>query len=334
SQPDSWHQYGPAVAESNQACYSFSISPGFYKANETSPRLARDPARWAVNVRDMVNSGAPWQLVTTFNEWGEGSSVESAAEWQSSSGAGTYLDALGAAVGSTPAPQPAPQPQPQPQPQPSGSSGDPVVAAAGDIACDPTSSLFNGGNGSSSSCRQKWTSDLLLNMPNLKAVLTLGDNQYETNALSQYMGAFDLSWGRVKSLIRPAIGNHEYLTSGATGYFQYFGTSAGDPLKGYYSFDVGSWHLLSLNSECSHIGGCGSGSPEEQWVKADLAAHPNACTLAYWHEPRFSSGEHGDAQQMATIWNDLVAGHADVVMSGHNHDYERFDPIGVTPQGT
>jgi len=346
NQPGSWHQYAPAAAEDHQAGFSFAISPGFYKGNEASPRLARDTARWATNARNMVASAEPWQLVTTFNEWGEGTSVESATEWPSSSGAGTYLDAVRTAVGTGSPPSSPPPPTtttttPTPPttitttapvtPPPSGS--DPVVAAAGDIACDPTSSLFNTGLGTSSACRQKWVSDLLLSMAP-KAVLTLGDNQYESNTYAQFLASFDPSWGRVKSLIHPGIGNHEYLTSGAAGYFQYFGSAAGDPSKGYYSYDVGSWHLLALNSECSHIGGCSAGSPQETWVKQDLASHPSQCVLAYWHEPRFSSGQHGDAQQMATIWNDLVAGHADVVMSGHNHDYERFEPIGSTPAGT
>jgi hypothetical protein len=296
----------------------------------------------------MVASGEPWQLVTTFNEWGEGTSVESADEWKSASGLGAYLDAIRAAVGSGSAPPPTtttttPVTTPTPgttttpttttTPSPPPSSGDPVIAAAGDIACDPTASTFNNGVGSSNSCRQKWVSDLLLAM-SPTAVLTLGDNQYESNTIAQYQASFDPSWGRVKSKIHPGIGNHEYLTSGAAGYFQYFGSAAGDPAKGYYSFDVGSWHILALNSECSHVGGCGAGSAQEQWLKADLAAHTNACTLAYWHEPRFSSGQHGDAQQMAVLWNDLAAAHADVVLSGHNHDYERFEPIGATPAGS
>jgi hypothetical protein len=212
---------------------------------------------------------------------------------------------------------------------------DPTIVAAGDIACDPSSN-----SGAPSTCDQGNTAALIRSLAPA-AVLTLGDNQYESNTLTAYNAVFDPTWGAahraVNAPIHPAIGNHEYLTSGATGYCSYFGAAAGcggsSATKAYYSYDIGAWHLISLNSECSHIGGCSAGSPEETWLKADLAAHPNACTLAYWHEPRFSSGEHGDAQQMATIWNDLVAGHADVVLSGHNHDYERFDPIGATPSG-
>ena len=210
---------------------------------------------------------------------------------------------------------------------------DPVVAAAGDIACDPTDIAFNGGLGTSTRCREQYTSDLLVQLAP-DAVLPLGDTQYENGAYSKYLQSYDPTWGRVKSLSRPAVGNHEYWTSGAAGYFQYFGAAAGDPSTGYYSYDIGSWHVIALNSNCSYIGGCGAGSPEEQWLRADLAAHPAACTLAYWHHPRFSSGPHGDdtsTADVADFWRDLYSGGADVILNGHDHDYERFAP--QTPDG-
>lgn len=207
-----------------------------------------------------------------------------------------------------------------------------MVAALGDIACDPQSPEFRSGAGTGTECTMRATAQLASRL-RPTTVLTLGDTQYEDNAYWKYMASFAPTWGRLKPIIHPAIGNHEYATPGAAGYFRYFGSRAGAAHDGYYSYDLGTWHVVALNSECGHVGGCGSGSPEEEWLKADLAAHPAACTLAYWHEPRFSSGEHGDAQQMATIWNDLAAAHADVVLSGHNHDYERFDRLGATPQG-
>jgi hypothetical protein len=206
----------------------------------------------------------------------------------------------------------------------------PVAAAAGDIACDPASPDFNGGGGTGTACVMGRTARLVERL-RPTAVLALGDNQYEDNAYAKYLASYAPSWGRFKAIIHPAIGNHEYATPQAAGYFRYFGAAAGTPGQGYYSFDLGDWHLVALNSECAFVGGCGPGSPEETWLRADLAAHPAACTLAYWHEPRFSSGQHGDNQQLATIFNDLVAAHADVVLSGHNHDYERFAPIGRTP---
>jgi hypothetical protein len=214
-----------------------------------------------------------------------------------------------------------------------------VVAAAGDIACDPTSSSFKGGAGTTHGCKQVATSNLISGSAPA-AVLALGDNQYECGDASAWPQSFGPSWGRFKTILHPAIGNHEYGNpchrNDATPYFDYFGSAAGPPQKGWYSYDIGAWHFIALNSECSYgtgsaaVGGCGSGSPEERWLAQDLAKNKRACTIAYWHEPRFSSGEHGDATQMATIWNDLVAAHADVVLSGHNHDYERFAPIGAT----
>ena len=217
-------------------------------------------------------------------------------------------------------------------------AGDPVIAAAGDIACDPTSTSFNGGNGSSSSCHSRYTSDLLVN-GNFAAVLALGDNQYYCGGYTAYVQSYDLSWGRVKAITHPSVGNHEYLTSGGTGcdasntgaagYFRYFGAAAGDPTKGYYSLDIGAWHVVALNSNCSSAGGCGTGSPQYNWLRADLAAHPTTCTLAYWHIPLYSSGGRA-ASNMRTLWQVLYDNNADLVLEGHDHTYERFAPQNAT----
>ena len=205
------------------------------------------------------------------------------------------------------------------------------IAAAGDIACDPSSGSFNGGLGVGLECRQRATSDLLVGA-GYQAVLALGDIQYENGAFSKFGASYDPSWGRVKGITRPAPGNHEYRTSGAAGYYQYFGAAAGDPAKGYYSFDLGGWHLIALNSNCSAVGGCGAGSAQEQWLRADLDAHASAsCTLAYWHHPRFSSGEHGSDSAYQPFWQALYDANADLVLVGHDHDYERFAP--QTPSG-
>lgn len=218
-------------------------------------------------------------------------------------------------------------------------TSDPVIAAAGDIACDPASSSFNGGNGSSNSCRQKHVSDLLLD-PELAAVLPLGDNQYYCGSYQAFLQSYDPSWGRVKSITRPAVGNHEYLTSGGTGcdstntgaagYYNYFGAAAGDPSKGYYSYDLGTWHMIVLNSNCSRAGGCSASTPQGQWLRADLAAHSNFCTLAYWHTPVFSSGGR-DSATYTTFWDALYEADADVILNAHDHLYERFAP--QTPNG-
>ncbi len=195
------------------------------------------------------------------------------------------------------------------------------IAAAGDIACDPASNT-----GAPALCDQAATATLIGALhPN--AVLPLGDNQYEKGSLAAYQSVFNATWGRFKSIMFPAIGNHEYLTPGAAGYFGYFGNIAP-----YYSWQLGAWHMISLDSECSFVGGCGAGSRQESWLRSDLAAHQGQCILAYWHEPRWSSGQLGDATQMAVIWNDLVAAHASVVLSGHNHDYEHFVPLNAAGQ--
>jgi acid phosphatase type 7 len=219
----------------------------------------------------------------------------------------------------------------------SPSSGDPVIATAGDIACDPSDGRWNGGAGISGACRELATSNILFSS-NLAAVLPLGDDQYEDATWWKFMQSYDASWGRLFSLTKPVPGNHEYLTQGAAGYYNYFGSLAGDPTKGYYSYDIGTWHIIALNSECANIGGCGANSAEETWLRNDLNTHSNTCTLAYWHRPRFTSGLHGNDDTYATWWYDLYNAHADIVLNGHDHDYERFalqddrqnpDPNGV-----
>jgi acid phosphatase type 7 len=221
-------------------------------------------------------------------------------------------------------------------------AADPVIAAAGDIACDTKSEFFNGGAGVEGHCRQRHTSDLLVGA-NLASVLVLGDSQYHVGALSDFESSFDPSWGRVKPLIRPTIGNHEYATAGARGYFDYFNGDgkdkgpAGERGLGYYSFDIGGWHLIALNSICNEVDkgtaddGCAAGSPQERWLRSDLAAHRQQCTLAYMHEPRFNSGFRGNSTEVQAFWQALYDGGADLVLSGDAHDYERFslqDPAG------
>lgn len=158
-------------------------------------------------------------------------------------------------------------------------------------------------------------------------VFTVGDNAYPAGTKEQFDNCYDKTWGRVKSRTRPSVGNHEFHSGGATPYFDYFGAAAGDPAKGYYSYELGAWHVIVLNSECAEVGGCDAGSPQEQWLRGDLAAHPSACTLAYWHKPLFSSGaKHGNDPEMKPFWDDLYGAKATLVINGHDHDYERFAP--------
>ena len=212
--------------------------------------------------------------------------------------------------------------------QAASTTKDPVIMAAGDIACDPQSSNFNGGKGKNGNCQMMATSDIVIKVkPN--AVLALGDNQYEKGELANFQASYDPTWGRFKSITRPVPGNHEYYGSNAEGYYQYFGKAAGDRDKGYYSFNLGNWHLIALNSNCKAIGGCEVGSPQEKWLKADLKKNPKTCTLAYWHHPRFSSGTHGNNKIVEDLWKDLYDAGAELVLSGHDHSYERFAPQGL-----
>jgi hypothetical protein len=222
-------------------------------------------------------------------------------------------------------------------------AADPVIVAAGDIACDTQSEFFNGGLGTDGHCRQRATSDLIVN-GGLSAVLTLGDSQYHVGALSDFEASFDPTWGRVKPIIRPVVGNHEYGTAGARGYFDYFNGPgrqngpAGPRAKGYYSYNIGTWHLVALNSMCDQLDrgaaadGCAAGSPQERWLRADLAAHRKECTLAYWHSPRFNSGFRGNSPAGEAFWQALYQAGADLVLSGDAHNYERFAP--QDPAGT
>jgi 3',5'-cyclic AMP phosphodiesterase CpdA len=171
----------------------------------------------------------------------------------------------------------------------------------------------------------------LVSTMSLATVLALGDLAYP-DGTSQDFECFNASWGRHKGRIRPVPGNHEYRTTDAAGYFGYFGAAAGDPSKGYYSWDDGYWHFIALNSNCKEIGGCEAGSPQEQWLRADLKAHPgHACTLAFMQHPRFSSGSHGPQAEVDALWRALYEARVDIVLSGHDHSYERFAP--QTPDG-
>jgi hypothetical protein len=157
-------------------------------------------------------------------------------------------------------------------------------------------------------------------------VMALGDLAYPNGTPADFK-CYHKTWGRVKDRTRPAVGNHEFHSTGASYYFQYFGNAAGDPKTGYYSYDLGTWHIVVLNSECQEVGGCEAGSSQEKWLRADLAAHPVGCTLAYFHKPRFSSGlNHGNDPEVGAFWQALYDYNAELILNGHDHDYERFAP--------
>lgn len=159
-------------------------------------------------------------------------------------------------------------------------------------------------------------------------VLTMGDNQYERGTLTEFRSQYAKSWGRFRGRTRPTPGNHEYLTKDAGGYFRYFGKQAHRRRDGYYSFNVRGWHVVALNSSdgsCSQVR-CGPRSAQVRWLRRDLDEHKRRCTLAYWHHPPWSSGEHGGNTTTRTMWRVLARGGGDVVLNGHDHNYERFAP--------
>jgi hypothetical protein len=192
----------------------------------------------------------------------------------------------------------------------------PQLLAAGDIAdCTPGAEL---------------TAKLL---DNLRGTVTpLGDTAYDHGTAEEFTNCYDPTWGRHKHRTRPTIGSHEYDTAGAAPYWDYFGAAAGESGEGWYSYDLGTWHVIVLNGRCDQAGGCGEGSPQVEWLRADLAANPSRCIAAYWDTPRYSSGKfHGDDRAFVPIWQILYAYGAEFVMGGNDHHYERFAP--QTPFG-
>jgi acid phosphatase type 7 len=208
----------------------------------------------------------------------------------------------------------------------------PLIAAAGDIACGPNNPRYNGGQGVPGSCQQYATSELLGGR-RYSAILTLGDTVYDDNgSLASYYASFHPSWGRFLGAIRPVIGNHEYDDGlGAQGYWDYFngvgaGTGrAGVRGRGWYAYNVGSWRLIALNSNCDFVA-CARTSRQIRFLEHELERHPDRCVLAYLHHARFTSGLYEERGRTRAIWKALYRGGADVVLNGHDHIYERFAP--------
>lgn len=320
---------------------SYVITPGFYHFDDTGtpgsdkPFLdRRTDSNWRLRIRNQIASGKFWQLITTYNEFAEGTQVEATEEFDSDN---LYLRAL-------------------------IENGQETftVMAAGDIACDPASGSFNMGNGSGQSCRQKYTAELVTaNLPD--RVLALGDTQYEMGEYNNFLASYDLSWGQFKDITRPAVGNHEYddpNPSGfggsctgsncANGYFDYFNgidnpglagyrTGTAGQIPGLYDFRLGNWHLISFNSEiCGGVGGhaCESGTAPYNALVDMLAANADAgCQLIYMHHPRWShDGTHPDQVQLSDLYQLMYDNDTELMVVGHSHNYERFarmDPSGA-----
>ena len=202
-----------------------------------------------------------------------------------------------------------------PPPPPPGT--DPILVGAGDIADTPS------GRSGADEATALLLDGLVTANPGRVTVFVAGDNAYENGSATDYASYYDPTWGRHKAITKPVPGNHEYQTAGAAGYYGYFGAAAGDPAKGYYAYDLGAWRIYALNSELVH----GAGSTQEQWLRADLAAHTGTtCVAAYWHRPRFSSGDHGSDSSFSAFWQALYDYNAELVLVGHDHNYQRFAP--------
>lgn len=191
-------------------------------------------------------------------------------------------------------------------------ASDPIFVGAGDIA-------------ECSKPEDELTAQLIDKIPG--TVFTAGDNAYPNGTAEDFQKCYDPTWGRFKARTYPTPGNHEYNSPNGDPYYAYFGARSGAVGKGYYSYELGEWHIVALNSNID----AQTGSEQERWLKADLAAHPKACTLAYWHHPVFSSGLHGNNPKMKDIWQTLYDAGVDVVVNGHDHQYERF--AAQNPEG-
>ena len=219
-----------------------------------------------------------------------------------------------------------------------------VIAAVGDMACDPSDQSWNNGDGTTSGCAQRRTSSAMLADTSVQAVLGLGDYQYDCDDPADYAVSYTPTWGRLNGVMDPVAGNHEYQTgtdafgrpcpstnSTAAGYFSYFAHSHPES-RGHFSFDVGSWHIIGLNGNCGSVGGCGASSGQASWLSADLDATTQPCVLAYWHQPRYTGlGSGGKVAAYKAFWDTLYAHHADVVLNGHVHNYQRF--AALNPSG-
>ncbi|MBO0828386.1 MAG: metallophosphoesterase [Streptosporangiales bacterium] len=208
----------------------------------------------------------------------------------------------------------------------------PTMVVAGDIACSP------GSTPSPTGCQQAGTADMVATL-HPDAVASLGDEQYDVGTIGNFNGSYDQTWGKFKDITYPLIGNHEYAQDNfpgaqAPGYFDYFNGvgnadgRAGDRNRGYYSYDLGSWHVVVLNAECGVVS-CATGSGQQSWLAHDLATHQNYCTMAMWHQPLFTAGttfDDGNGLATKPLWDTLYADGADLVLNGHDHNYQRYTP--------
>jgi hypothetical protein len=233
-----------------------------------------------------------------------------------------------AAQGGTAIPRVVASPSKSPVASPTPATS-PVIAAVGDIACAPSSGSYKGGKGTNAGCQQNAVGALLKGRT-ISAFLPLGDEQYQVGALAAFKVSYQRAFGAYLAITRPVPGNHEYNTSGASGYYAYFGASAHESSHGSYSYDIGSWHVIAINAPVCSGASCSTNTTLMRWLQADLKAHAAAkCTVAYWHEPLWSTGLHPTYVAIAPVWNALERAGVDLVLTGHDHNYQRFAPLGL-----
>lgn len=237
------------------------------------------------------------------------------------------LAAVAALVARPPtSPPPGTSPPATPPPTESGTTQRPTETSAPSPNTVPVQAPVLVGAGDIGRCRDtsdEATAEIVARTPG--TVFTAGDNAYPDGERQDFSACYAPGWGAFKERTRPALGNHDYGTPGAAAYFDYFGAAAGERGKGWYAFDLGTWRIYVLNSNCHRID-CDGDSEQVSWLRADLASHPSACVGAIWHHPRFSSSRHGNSEEVAPFWEALHAAGATWVVSGHDHVYERFAP--------
>jgi len=259
--------------------------------------------RWGEDVAYLTSRAVDLEIILSYNDWRAGTNIEPADEWGVSQN--SFLEILGSNAQNY-----------QDLLQATLFSEEAILVGAGDIAICGSPGM-------------EATAKLLDEIPG--TIFTAGDNSNEEGSQANYMECFDPAWGRHKQRIYPAVGNHDYLTLNGMPYFAYFGERAGDPDKAYYSFPLGAWRVIVLNSLCEYAGGCGSDSPQMEWLIAELEANATQCTVAIWHYPLFTSGQRGGNAVVRPFWQVLYEAGAEIIINGHDHHYERFasqDPSG------
>lgn len=226
------------------------------------------------------------------------------------------------------APSPSPKASSRPTPTPNGPSQMTAIPATPSVLASTRPEVLVGA-GDIASCEldgDEATAALLDSIEG--TVFTAGDNAYPDGTAAQFRDCYGPTWGRHLGRTRPAPGNHDWRTPDLSGYLGYFGPAAAGPTgTPWYSYELGPWHVIVLDSDCAAVRGCDEGSEQGTWLAADLAASTAACTVAIWHHPRFSSGEHGNQRAVDPLWRALHAAGAELVINGHDHDYERFGPL-------